>query len=168
MALRSALGKIVAQPNVGRLKFVADDLAAGNYSGVRELEPGWVLCNGAAVPNSGVFTALYAMLGTTFGAAGTLPPIIDGRVAIPKGSSFAKGAQGGEIGHVLSFAEMSPHWHYYYDETWGQPGRNWDIDPWQPDHDRTGDYTSSSSAGGGGSHNNMNPYFVVGCVLVKY
>lgn len=167
MALAAVL-KRTALPTTGRLRFVAADLAAGTYTGLRELKTGWLLCNGAAVTNVAPYQALYAQLGTKFGAAGTLPNFVDGKVPVPRGSSFAIGVVGGEINHVLTLAEMASHYHIYADNGSDNNNGGWDIDPWQPDHALSGDYTSSSSAGGGGAHNNMPPYLVVGCVLVRY
>lgn len=163
----------------GRLKFVAGDLAAGNYSGIRELQPGWLLCNGAAVPNSGVYTALYAALGTKFGAAGTLPNLLDGYLPIPKGTSWAIGARGGEYNHTLTLAEIPSHYHNLYDRGPGDDAHPSNISGYFPPWTNVQPYQAfgyggsfpsigTNAAGGGGSHNNLPPYHVIGCWLVRY
>lgn len=153
-----------ANVKTGRLKFVAGDV--GTLVGLQTPQFRWVLCNGAAVPNSGIYVALYAMLGTRFGAAGTLPTIIDGRVPIPKGATNfpTAGVSGGEINHVLSLSEYPSHTHTYADAATAAGDSN--LDGWDP-WDRGGVGRTSNGFGGGGSHPNMSPYTVCGAVLVS-
>jgi len=182
MTLVAALGAgRVLSPNTGRLKCVAADLAGGNYSGIRELEPNWLLCNGAVISNSGKYANLYAMLGTKFGALGTLPNLLDGRAPIPKGPSWAVGQAGGEISHVLTVAEIPSHNHALtdkgvaddYTNGLGVPKATGYFPPWNPVNywnaypNTPGVVASTDNAGGGAGHNNMPPYLVVGCWLVK-
>jgi microcystin-dependent protein len=177
VTLRAELAP-VSYVRTGRLKFVAGDL--GTLTGLQTpaAHPGWVLLNGATMPNSGAFTALFAMVGTRFGGAGVLPALIDGRVPIPKGASAfpTAGVAGGEINHVLSLAEYPNHYHLYIDSehpavAYGPGGFRYNqanIDGWDP-WDRNGDgvFRTSNGFGGGGAHSNMPPYVVVGGVLCK-
>ena len=88
--------------------------------------PGWLLCNGAAVPSEPQFEALRRVLGTTFdetGRVGFWVPDLRGRFLIgvgrqsdrhqyPNGvASFALAERGGEASHVLSVNEMPTHNH---------------------------------------------------------
>jgi microcystin-dependent protein len=167
----------VAKANLGRLKYIAGDpIGGGSLSGViiPTNHPGWVLANGATLTNTGVFVALFALLGTRFGASGQLPLLIDGRIPIPKGASAfpTAGVQGGEITHVLTLAEYPPHSHSTRDNNQGN--RNNALDGYlnmDGFSNRTNTPSSllktSSNAGGGGAHPNMPPYQVGGFVLVK-
>lgn len=174
MSLVSSLNQVGAV-STGRLKIVSYDLAAGNYTGLRELQPGWVLANGFRLSNVGRYAALYSMVSAKFGLDGTLPNLLDGIVPIPQGGSFVAGAQGGEILHALTVNELPPHYHTYSDRA---PDFNSQYPknltgywpPWRPTAGSQvyeGDFTSSNAAGGGAAHNNMPPYHVVGCWLVK-
>lgn len=171
MALQATLSPSAAS-NVGRIKWiVGDPIGGGSLSGV--ITPtghtGWVLANGSQLSNSGIYVNLYAAVGTKFGAAGTLPNLLDGIVPIPKGgSSFTTvGATGGEINHILSLAEFPSHTHTYKDSSsLGEHTNQANIDGFDP-FNRYWLTRTSNSAGGGGSHNNMPPYLVIGYALVK-
>lgn len=176
MTLAASLAPI-AKANTGRLKWIAGDpIGGGSLSGViiPTGHAGWVLANGATLSNTGIFVALFALLGTRFGASGTLPLCLDGRIPIPKGaSSFPTvGAQGGEINHVLTLPEYPNHAHPTRDNN--QPARSnsldgyLNIDGFPNRTNSDGSVTITSSAvGGGGSHPNMPPHQVCGFVLVK-
>lgn len=88
-------------------------LFAGNYA-----PRGWALCNGQILPISSN-TALYALLGTTYGGNGTSTfalPDYRGRVPVGQGqgpglSPYSRGQTGGEVSHTLSQNEMAAHSH---------------------------------------------------------
>lgn len=176
MSLASTLAP-AAKANTGRLKWIAGDpIGGGSLSGVivPTGHPGWVLANAATLSNTGIFAALFAMLGTRFGASGQLPLCIDGRIPIPKGASLfpTVGAQGGEISHVLSLAEYPNHTHPARDNNQGARSNSLDgylnIDGFSNRTNSDGSVGLSTSAvGGGGAHANMSMYQVGGFVLVK-
>jgi microcystin-dependent protein len=73
---------------------------------------GWALCNGDMRTIS-QNTALFALLGTTYGGNATsfaLPDLRD-RVPIHVSDKYPLGAVGGEAQHTLSFAELPSHTH---------------------------------------------------------
>jgi microcystin-dependent protein len=81
--------------------------------------PGWLLCDGSAISRT-IFAALYAVIGTTYGAGdGSVTfnlPDARGRTMIGAGqgtglSSRTLGAKGGEESHVLSMPELAAHTH---------------------------------------------------------
>lgn len=170
MSLNSSLSQI-GSVNTGRLKWVAGALAGGVYTGLRELQTGWLLCNGVQLSNSGRYAALYAMVGTKFGAAGTLPNFVDGIVPLPKGTNWSLGSIGGEMTHQLSQAEMPSHNHTLIDkEDIGASGSGGYFPPWRPVDAAfayPGINRNTNSTGGDAAHNNMPPYGIVGCILVK-
>jgi microcystin-dependent protein len=79
---------------------------------------GWQQCNGQILPIN-QFSALFALLGTTFGGNGTTNfalPDLRGRVALsagrsPSGSSRVLGEVLGEESHSLTGTEMPLHQH---------------------------------------------------------
>jgi microcystin-dependent protein len=78
---------------------------------------GWVQCNGQQLPIS-TNTALYSLLGTTFGGDGTTYfnlPDFRGRTPMNwgnyVGTEYVWGQAGGEAGHALTIPEMPPHNH---------------------------------------------------------
>lgn len=74
---------------------------------------GWAFCNGQVLPIA-QNTALFSLLGTTYGGNGTtnfnLPDL---RTRSPKhvGTGFILGQPGGTAGHTLSSTEMPAHSH---------------------------------------------------------
>ncbi len=92
---------------------------------------GWLLCNGAAVSRT-TYAALFAIIGTTYGAGDTTTtfnvPDRRDRVGVGAGSTYARGATGGAVtattstngahnhtgntgGTALTTAQMPPHTH---------------------------------------------------------
>ena len=88
------------------------------YSGVT-IPNGWLECNGGSV-NSTTYPELYALLGTKYGVAGTLPNL-QGRGIIGTGTgndginsqSFIIGTSGGLYNYRLVSSEMPSHTHLY-------------------------------------------------------
>ena len=164
----------VSKTNTGRLKFIAGDpIGGGSLSGV--IVPtghsGTVLANGATLSNSGIYSALFVMLGTKFGVNGQLPNLLDGIFPIPKGSSNfpTPGATGGEFLHVLTLAEYPYHYHFTYNNI--DPPRGNALDGYSNidgygGADYMGTTQTTSYFGGGGGHENMPPFQVGGYWLV--
>ncbi len=91
---------------------------------------GYLLCDGAAVDRT-TFAALYAVIGTTYGAGnGTTTfnvPDLRGRVSLGagKGTNLSQrnlAATGGEEAHTMTLAEMPKHQHGFKG---GLENRNW-------------------------------------------
>lgn len=80
--------------------------------------PGWVKGDGASYPTGGIYAALFAQTGYTYGGSGGNfnVPDLRGRFAIGAGAgvgltSRTLGATGGEEKHILSEAELANHMH---------------------------------------------------------
>src|SRR5580698_10129927 len=79
---------------------------------------GWLQCNGQTLAIN-QYTALFSILGTSFGGNGTsnfMLPNLQGMVPIGQGtgpglSGFVVGATGGETTHTLVPNEMPAHTH---------------------------------------------------------
>lgn len=73
----------------------------------------WALCNGATLAISGN-TALYALVGTTFGGNGQTTfelPDLRGRTPVHVGGGVALGQAAGEEMHTLAPTELPMHSH---------------------------------------------------------
>jgi microcystin-dependent protein len=124
------------------------------YFATSSAPSGYLICDGSIVPNGvgtvqGItanFASLYAMLGTTYGAAGKIPDLRNYFTA-GSGSSYAIGSTGGSNTVALTEGEMPSHSH---NGTTGSGGS----------HSHTGSTTSagdhthsgSTSSAGGHSH----------------
>ena len=74
---------------------------------------GWAFCEGQLL-QIGQYSALYSLLGTTFGGDGQNTfalPDLRGRMVIGKSSSYPLGQTGGEVNHSLIISEMPMHTH---------------------------------------------------------
>lgn len=129
---------------------------------------GWLLCNGANISRT-TYAALFAVLGTTYGAGdGSTTfalPDMRGRVGVGIGASGVTtiGQTGGEQTHILSENEMPVHKHGKggYATAVGT-GSNYYVGVQAPTVFGTG-YTEN--AGGGLSHNNMQPYVGINYII---
>src|SRR6266705_1325598 len=98
----------MASPFLGQLKIVAFNFAPRGYA----------LCNGQVLPIA-QNTALFSLLGTTYGGNGTTNfalPNLQARVPVHFGTALngdrvVLGQPGGEDSHTLSLAEMPAHNH---------------------------------------------------------
>lgn len=149
-----------------------------SFSGLQEVEPGWMLCNGAVIPSSGsspsgvLYAALRAFLGTLYGATGALPTLIDGVQPIGRGASAYPtiNATDGAVAVALGLTQITDHTHTWDYESTTQPltdgwANNGSTPPF--DDDSYPAAINTELAGGGGTHNNMPPYVVVEGMMMK-
>lgn len=129
---------------------------------------GWLLCNGATISRT-TYAALFAVLGTTYGAGdGSTTfalPDMRGRVGVGIGANGVTtlGQTGGEQTHVLTVTEMPNHSHGAL-KTNNATG-DWD----NVVASGTGTYANKNNVlgytGGGGAHNNMQPYLGINYII---
>jgi microcystin-dependent protein len=138
-------------------------------------EVGWYAANGATKSDLATTDPyLFAILGST-----TLPDFRD-RFVLVSGSSFARGAAGGEVNHTLTAGEMpvhthtvneTPHAHTYakptYTNTLGPTSSGAGAESGSGTTSSVATGISLQNAGSGGAHNNMPPYHAAGMVLIK-
>ena len=73
----------------------------------------WLPCNGQLLPIQ-QYTALFSLLGTTFGGNGTFNfglPDLRGRTPFGSGSTLPQGAQAGTESVTLNLSQIPPHTH---------------------------------------------------------
>lgn len=93
----------MAEPYLGEIRLFANNFAP----------QGWVKCEGQILSIQ-QNTALFALLGTTYGGNGTTTfalPDLRGRVPIHFDSNFPLGEMQGEENHTLTVNEMPAHNH---------------------------------------------------------
>jgi microcystin-dependent protein len=74
---------------------------------------GWLQCNGQLLPIN-QYTALFALLGTTYGGNGVQNfqlPDLRGRIALGVGSSYVQGQPLGEESVTVTTAQLPAHTH---------------------------------------------------------
>jgi microcystin-dependent protein len=118
---------------------------------------GWLLCNGAAVSRT-TYAALFAVIGTTYGAGDTTTtfnvPDRRDRVGVGAGSTYARGATGGAVTATTSTDGA----HNHTGNTGGTTLTTGQI----PSHTHTGttdlngqhNHRMFDESGGGGGNNN--------------
>jgi microcystin-dependent protein len=155
-------------PFVGQISWVSFGFAPKN----------WALCNGQLLSIQ-QNTALFSLLGTTFGGNGTTNfalPDLRGRAPIHVGSSYPLGSTGGEERHTLTINELPPHTHVVnvdpQEATIATPGNT--VYPAKTSagtsaYANTGTTTLAvnavSAQGGNQSHENMKPYVAMTCII---
>ncbi|WP_042167111.1 phage tail protein [Paenibacillus gorillae] len=132
---------------------------------------GWAACNGQLM-NISTNTALFAIIGVTYGGNGTTNfalPDLRGRVPVSMAPNYPAGQAGGEQSHTLTTQEIPAHNHTLVANSepatvskpvgsiWGRPSFNM--------------YASSSNTlmspnalgatGGNAPHSNMQPYLTL-------
>lgn len=154
----------------GKMEYTLAVVAS--LAGLQEVEPGWVLANGVVLPAGTKYDALRTILGTSHGANGTLPTLIDGVVPLPRGGSLypTLGVTDGAAAVTLTLAQIWNHAHTWTYESTATPDANGFANYGSSPPFDDGGYEGASSAnaaGGGGSHNNMPPYVVVEGMMIK-
>ena len=135
---------------------------------------GWLLCDGSAV-GTNVYSALFAVLGTTYGGATTNMnlPDLRGRVAVGMGAGPTLternlSATGGVETVTLTTSQMPVHSHGVSDAAYvirAEVGAYESLaagTDWKYEAQFTID-----NAGGGASHENMPPYVILN-YIIKY
>jgi microcystin-dependent protein len=168
----------------------ADTATGGSATiGVTEYHApeGYLICNGADIPTSGTFQGVNAsllqnlrsFLGSTYGATGRLPNLVNNFA----GYSAAPGATGGAATVQLQINEIPSHNHggltsingdHNHEAKWfrgiGKGGDTWGVVGGSDSRttENAGNHQHSISAEGGGqAHENLPPY--VGMLpVIKY
>jgi microcystin-dependent protein len=138
---------------------------------------GWAFCNGQIL-SIAQNTALFSLLGTTYGGDGITTfalPNLQGRAAISSGqgpglSPYTLGQVGGEAAHTLTVTEMPSHTHGAQpasDTTQMSPQANY----WAPNINGNATYSATSTgtmsvnavanAGGSQPHPNQQPSLAI-------
>jgi len=153
------------------------------YAGSTSPDTRWLLCDGASLLRTD-YPDLYAVIGTTYGAAdGTHFSIPDlrGRVALSAGagsglSSYSLGDVGGEEAHTLTVAETPSHGHSDTGHTHSEGNAlpavgaaivGVPIPSAVPAVGVTGlGFAGISNTGGDGAHNNLQPFLALNYLIV--
>ncbi|MBW2468192.1 MAG: phage tail protein [Deltaproteobacteria bacterium] len=166
-------GDVAAQdPFIGEIR-----LFAGNFA-----PRGWALCDGQLLPIP-QYTALFAILGTTYGGDGRTTfalPDLRGRAPIHAGQgpgllNRRLGQRGGREDVALAVEELPPHSHQAVGSTnptsattpagkvWGSTGRTrLYAAPGAPANLSP---AAIANTGAGMSHENMPPYLVINYII---
>lgn len=136
---------------------------------------GWLLCNGAAVSRT-TYAALYAVIGTTYGAGdGSTTfnvPNLTNRVPVGSGGTYSAGNTGGAATVTLSESQIPAHTHgSVADHTHSVPRGAANATVASGSGATVANTTATStggagghthsSVGGGAAHENMPPYLAL-------
>ena len=143
---------------------------------------GWAFCQGQLLPIN-QNTALFSLLGTTYGGNGTTNfalPDLRGRVAVSSGqgpglSNYVLGEQAGEENHTLITTEIPAHTHSAACN--GEDSNSANPTNHFPASQATGYSTTATAvmnsgviglAGGSQPHNNLPPYLALNyCIALQ-
>lgn len=138
----------------------------------------WALCNGQLL-SLAQNTALFALLGTTYGGNGTTNfalPNLQGRIPLHSGYLFSQGEAGGEAAHTLLQTEMPQHIHPVNASSAsaaavspaGNTWANGNVPAYTDPGGLAMNPASVSNVGGSQPHDNMPPYLVVNfCICLS-
>ncbi|WP_028544640.1 phage tail protein [Paenibacillus taiwanensis] len=160
-------------PFVGEIR-----IFAGNFAPV-----GWALCNGQLL-NIRSYSALYAILGTTYGGDGKNTfalPNMQGKAPIHQGagpalSEYPLGSTGGSETVTLLETEIPSHTHTPQftkganqelpsPNLWAESSKKPRPNLYQSTADVSMSPYAVQPAGGSQSHNNMQPYLVMNYII---
>lgn len=128
---------------------------------------GWLACDASAVSRT-TYAALFAAIGTTFGAGdGSTTfnvPDFRGRVPVGPGNGDATGhtnhvvgTKYGEQTHTLTLAESPAHTHTLTTNSYAVPQTAPTANVWSPSAPSGALAATTDSQGGGGAHENRTP-----------
>jgi microcystin-dependent protein len=141
---------------------------------------GWTQCNGQIL-SIAQNTALFSLLGTTYGGNGTTTfqlPNLQARIPLHTSTNgaFPLGAVGGETSHTLTLLETAAHTHQAMarngnGDNASPTGRAWGLQPASVSYATaltslvTMGPTSIALNGGNQPHANESPYLVVNFII---
>jgi len=137
---------------------------------------GWALCNGQLL-NIAQNTALFALLGTTYGGDGVKTfalPNLQGRIPMHQGNSHVLGQSGGVETVTLTQAQMPKHGHVLTasqnSATTKTPKANVLATETQNTYASATNLANMSSsaigtAGGNAPHTNLQPYLTINFII---
>lgn len=138
----------------------------------------WALCNGQLL-SLAQNTALFALLGTTYGGNGTTNfalPNLQGRTPLHFGNGFTQGEAGGEAAHTLIQPEMPQHNHPVLASSVsaaavspaGNTWANGNVPAYTDPGGLAMHPAAVGNAGGSQAHDNMPPYLVLNyCIALS-
>jgi microcystin-dependent protein len=179
MVILLSLVALPAIPAAAQTPFLGEiDLVAFNFA-----PAGWEFCDGSILPIS-EFTALFSLLGTTFGGDGKTTfalPDLRGRRAIGFGQgpglqSYTLGEMGGEETVTLTLGQLPNHGHtpMASNSLGTAPGPGGNVWATQtqvflyssvPTSTVAMSPSAIGSTGGGQPHDNMPPYLVLNYII---
>ena len=153
------------QPYLGDVR-----MFGGNFAPIQ-----WAFC-AAGLLSIAQNTALYSLLGTTFGGDGRTTfalPNFQARLPLHQGNGFTLGERGGEVAHTLTINEMPAHNHPGQGNG-TQNGVSPNNTVWAPADgtlqyfptpNTTMNQNAISNTGGSQPHNNESPYLVLNFII---
>ncbi len=138
---------------------------------------GWLLCNGQTLPIN-QYTALFALIGTTYGGNGVTTFVLSdlrGRMPVHAGTGFVLGQTSGEENHTLILPELPSHSHEV--KASGSVGSSSaalnsipavsseGVHQYGTSVNQTMETNGVSIVGGSQPHDNMPPYLVLNFII---